>query len=122
MSVVLGTSVRNASANAATALLGGAVLKFLDAGSNVVAEIAIPAGGFAPAVAGVATLLAPLVDPFTGSGTITTFRIESLASALLVSGSVSVVGGGGDIELSSVTYTAGDTLTLPIVTYTQPES
>ena len=63
-----------------------------------------------------------LVDSFTGAGTITKFEIETSGQTLLVSGSVSGIGGGGDIELVQTTFATGDRFEVTNIIYTQPDT
>lgn len=121
MSITLSAAARNAKVNAVTALVNGGRIRFLTAGDSVVAEIQLDTPAFTTASGGVAEIRgAPLSDEFTGAGTVAKFSIESSAPAVVVSGTVTGLGGGGDIELSDTVFESGDRLVLAALTYTQP--
>ena len=122
MTFTLATPARNAAVDAVTALASGGVLRFFTASDALVAEIALGAPAFGNAVNGTAFIVNTLTDPFTSSGTVTKFSIFSSSGALLVSGIVTAIGGGGDIELSTTTYVSGDRLDVSTLTYSQPAS
>lgn len=122
MALILATPARNAAVDAVTALASGGVLRFFTASDALVAEIALGDPAFGNAVNGIAFIATTLTDPFTSSGTVTKFSIFSSAGILLLSGTVTAVGGGGDIELSTATYVSGDRLDVSTLTYSQPAS
>lgn len=122
MALTLAGITRNAKVAAATGLMAGGRIRFLTTADAQVAEIAFPSPAFAAPSGGQAFTSGTLVDPFTGSGTIAKFIIENVGGALLLSGTVSLIGDGGDIELSDVAYASGDRLELTSLSYTQPAS
>ncbi len=67
-----------------------------------------------------ATIVANAIAPDTdvAAGTCTAFRIRHATGTAYLSGSVSVVGGGGDIQMNSVTFGGGDTVSVSALTYT----
>lgn len=70
---------------------------------------------------GVLTFTTPIQDTNAAGGTTDRYTIENgNASAVLTgdAGSVTGTGGGGDIELSSTTIGATDTVTINTLTYT----
>ncbi len=54
------------------------------------------------------------------AGVCTAFRITSGNGAVMMQGTVTAVGGGGDIQLSSVNFANGDTISVTSLTYTAP--
>jgi hypothetical protein len=121
MSVTLTTVLRDAKVDAATSLFNTGRILFLTAANAVVVEVSFgPGGFFSPAVAGQSALVGTLVDSFTNAGTITNFRIEAPGETALLTGSVSGLGGGGDIELVQTTFAAGDRFEVLNIVYTQP--
>lgn len=123
MSITLSTALRDAQVNAAVALFADGRVRFLTSADAVVAQMDLgPGVFFAPAVSGQTALVGTLVDSFTDAGTITKFQIAAAGDTLLISGSVSGVGGGGDIELVQTTFATGDRLEVSNIVYTQPAS
>ena len=122
MTLVLTNAARNAKVAAVNALVSGGVIKFLTAGDAVVASMGFGAVAFLPPSAGSATLPSPLIDPFTEAGTITKFTIESSTGVIVMSGSVTDIGGGGDLELDNRVLATGDRLEITNIIYTQPAS
>jgi hypothetical protein len=119
--ITLTDTLRDAKVNAAVGLFtGGRVLFLTDANAVVAQTILGPGAFFGPAVAGQSFLVGTLVDSFTNAGTITNFRIEAAGETALITGSVSGVGGGGDIELVQTTFATGDRFEVTNVVYTQP--
>lgn len=122
MALTITIPARNAAVNAVTALAAGGVLRFFTASDALVAEVALGNPAFDQAINGTARIPGSLTDPFTSSGTVTKFSILSSGGTLLMSGTVTAVGGGGDIELSTTTYVSGDRLDVSTLTYSQPAS
>ena len=122
MTFVLANVARNASVSAVTNLASGGVIRFLTSTDTVVASMGFGPSPFLPPSAGSASLVGPLVDPFTGTGIITKFRIETAADVTVMTGSVTGVGGGGDLELSDTDLSTGDRLEITNIIYTQPAS
>jgi hypothetical protein len=123
MSIVISTTLRDAKVNAAVALFDGGRIRFLTSADVVVAQASFtPGATFTPAVGGQTFLSGTLVDSFTGAGTIAKFEIETAGQTLLVSGSVSGVGGGGDIELAQTAFSTGDRFEVTNIVYTQPDT
>jgi hypothetical protein len=112
--------LRNAKVVAATGAMNGGRLKLLTSADAVVADIALPTPAFLPPSAGQAFTFGTLTDPFTGAGTIAKYRIENASGALLVSGAVTGIGGGGDIELADLDFNSGDRLEISSLGYAQP--
>lgn len=123
MSITITTTLRDAKVNAAVALFDGGRIKFLTSADAVVAQASFtPGATFTPAVGGQTFLSGTLVDSFTNAGTITKFEIETAGQTRLVSGTVTGVGGGGDIELIQTTFATGDRFEITNIVYTQPDT
>jgi hypothetical protein len=121
MSITITDTLRDAKVNAAVGLFAGGRILFLTAANAVVAQTVLgPGVFFTPAVAGQSFLVGTLVDSFTNAGTITNFRFEAAGETALIAGSVSGVGGGGDIELVQTTFAVGDRFEVTNIVYTQP--
>lgn len=121
MSIVLTDTLRNAKVDAAVSLFTNGRILFLTAADATVAEISFGSGiVFSPAVAGQSFLIGALVDSFTAAGTITKFRIEAAGETSLITGTVTGIGSGGDIELVQTTFNTGDRFEITNIVYTQP--
>lgn len=102
---------------------GTAVLEIQTSGAVVLATINLDNPAFGAASAGVITLAGvPLSDTNADStGTAERWLIKDRDGAAVLTGganSVTLAAGGGDIELSSLGITAGDTVTITSLTYT----
>jgi hypothetical protein len=122
MAITLNAVARNAAADAVVGLLDGGNILFQTAGDAQVAELTFGTPAFGAASNGVATANAITPDTSTIAGTITKFQVRTSANAVVFSGTVTAVGGGGDITLTSTTFANGETLSLSSFTYTQPSS
>lgn len=74
---------------------------------------------FGSAVSGLAT--ANAIAPDTNApatGTAVYFRVRDRNNAEIFRGTVTITGGGGDMQLSSTNIVAGDTVTINSMTYT----
>lgn len=128
MAVTLETAARNAACDAIVDLIdaGGAgtlEIKSADssvAGTNEVATVTFSATAFGAAATGVATAASITDDTSATGGTAATFTIFSGAAAPILRGSVGT--SGQDINLSSVTIGAGDTVSITALTVTVPAS
>lgn len=121
MSIVLTDTLRNAKVDAAVSLFTNGRILFLTAADATVVEIPFGSGiVFSPAVAGQSFLIGALVDSFTAAGTITKFRIEAAGETSLITGTVTGIGSGGDIELVQTTFNTGDRFEITNIVYTQP--
>ena len=75
---------------------------------------------FGAASSAVATANAIVDDTSAAGGTITKFVINDSNDLNVLNGSVTVVSGGGDIELSAVIIDALSTVSMTSLTYTAP--
>jgi hypothetical protein len=120
MTITLTNTVRNAKVAAATALMSGGRLKLLTAGDALVADLGFTSPAFTPPSGGQAALTLALVDPFTGAGTVTKFTVENSVGTLLATGTVTEIGGGGDIEIVDTVFIVGDRAEINSLVYEQP--
>lgn len=132
MPLTLTTAARNAAANAVVDLIdagaGTAQIQISTTeddyvGPELLAEIALPNPAFGAAAVGVATLLGvPLSDTSANNtGTAAFMRITDRDGTEVFKGTVTAGGGGGDIELDSVSIVALGTVTIIAVsTVTMP--
>jgi len=126
MALTHSTTIRNALADLVVdAIDSGSTdatgdLQFGTAGLAIVlATLTFSATAFGAAANGTATANAITADTnAAATGTAADFRIRDLDNNEILSGSVSNVGGGGDIQLSSTNINAGDTVSITSLTYT----
>jgi len=120
-------ALRNTLANAAvdaidvgsTDASGDIQIATSSAFSTILATLLFSATAFGAASAGVATANAITADTnAANSGTAANFRFRDRDNNEVLRGTVSATGGGGDIQLSSVGITAGDTISITSMTYT----
>jgi hypothetical protein len=127
MALTLETAARNAACNAIVDLIDGetdaGVLKFETSGDVEVATITFAATAFGAAATGVATAAATTDDSSATGGTVAQFSIYAGGGdTKILEGTVTATGGGGDITMSSLAVTAGDTVSLDSLTITMPAS
>lgn len=121
MAVTHPTAVRTVIADAVTATIGvSGKLVMQTAASATVATLPFSATAFGAAVNGVSTANAITSDTNAAGGTITKAELQTSGSVAKVLCSVTATGGGGDIQLSSVIVSAGQTVSLSALTYTAP--
>ena len=122
MTVTLETVARNAACDAVVDLLDGGTIEFQTSEDAEVATLTLGTPAFGDAETGTATANAITDDTNATGGTIAKAVFKTSASASVFTASVTETGGGGDIELSSLTIGAGDTVSLTSYTHTQPAS
>ena len=121
MAITHSTAARNASADAVIALLNvnpPGNLFFRTAGSAEVAVLPLSNPAAPSAVGGVATFSAITPDTTTVAGTVDNFQLRDGNNLVVIDGTVTLVGGGGDIELTSLTYANNETISMSSLTYT----
>jgi hypothetical protein len=133
MTLGFSTAIRNARADATDAEIGnGAKLRFYDgtrpgtpggsiAGATLIAELTLGSPAFGVAASGVLTASTIAgEDACLADGTIDFFRVvKSDGTTFCMDGSVTVIGGGGDIELVTLTAVTGQPLDLSAWTITE---
>ena len=122
MAITHPTTVRNGMANYVVDLIdagaGAGTLELQTSGDVEVATLTFSDPAFGDAASGVATANSITSDTSATGGTVAKFIIQDSDSTLVVSGTVTGTGGGGDIEMSSVSVGAGDTVSMSSLTYT----
>ena len=135
MAVQLSVAVRNARNDAIETVIGAsAVLKVrtgaqpatcaaADTGT-VLATMNLPADWMAASAAGVKALLGTWQDTvLDATGTAAHFRIYATGGVTCgMQGSVTVTGGGGDLQFDSVSFVAGGTATITAFNITDPNA
>jgi hypothetical protein len=89
-------------------------------GANLLAEIALANPAFGSASGGTITANGTPVEDSSAdnTGTAVEFRVIDRGSNEVFKGTVTATGGGGDMELSSTSITAGDAVRINSFTYT----
>jgi hypothetical protein len=128
MAITLESTPLNAAVDTVAALFDGGSVEFLD-GATVLVALTLAADVFPGATAGStdATLSSNppygnvvVVGVVTATGTCDGFQVKNSGGTVILTGSVSTVGGGGSFELSSVDFGVGDTVVVSTMTYSQP--
>ena len=121
------TTIRNGLADlvvdaidAGTTDAAGSVLIATTGFASTLVNIPLAAPpAFGAAASGVATASGlPKEATATATGTAAVFRIEDRDNTEIFQGVVTATGGGGDMELSSLSVTSGDTVRINTFTYT----
>lgn len=124
MAVTHSTTVRNAIADAVVdAIDGGAAagtLELQTSGNVEVATLTFSDPAFGAAANGVATASAITSDTSATGGTIAKAVAKDSSGNTIFTCSVTATGGGGDITLSSLVVSAGQTVSVSSLTYSAP--
>jgi len=126
MGLTLVTGTRNAACNAVVDLIdvgttdANGDLVFMTSGDVEVATLAFSATAFGAASAGVATANTISDDTNATGGTVALFKMQDRDNAEVLRGTVAV--SGGDINLSSLSVGATDTVSVTSLTVTMPAS
>ena len=118
--MALRTTLADVVADAVDAGATAGALIFNTSGDVEVATLAFADPAFGAASSAVATANAIVEDASATGGTIAKFRINDSNGLEVISGSVTVVSGGGDIELSALIIDALSTVSMTSLTYTAP--
>lgn len=126
MAVILETSARNAACNGIVDLVdagaGAGALKFETSADVEVATLTFSDPAFGAAATGVATASAISSDTNATGGTVAQASFYDSDTNKVLECSVTAPAGGGDIELSSLSVGAGDTVSCSSLTVTVPAS
>lgn len=121
MAITHETAVRNGLADFIDAQVNGGTgagtLEFQTSGDVEVATLTFGDPAFGAAASGVITANSITDDTNATGGTVAKFVIKDGDGTSILSGSVTGSGGGGDIELSSTSVGAGDTVSVSSLTY-----
>lgn len=90
------------------------------AASATVAFLTLSNPAFGSAATGTATASAITADTNAVGGTITKAELRTGSNTAIVLCSVTATGGGGDIQLNSVTISAGQQVSITSLTYSAP--
>jgi hypothetical protein len=122
--VTHGSATRDAIANLVTNAIDAGTppgtLQFQTSGDVQVATLTFSNDSFGAASSAVCTAAAITSDTSATGGTIAKARLKNAAGTDVVICSVTATGGGGDITLSSVVISAGQTVAVTSLTYTAP--
>lgn len=118
----LTTVSRNAMCNAFVDLLNSGTIVFETSGDAEVATCTFASTAFGAASSGVATAETITDDTSATGGTVDHAVLVGAATTEFAELTCSVTGGGGDIQLTSTTIGAGDTVSITSLTMTMPSS
>lgn len=100
----------------------GAVVIATSGFASTLVTITLADPAFGAASAGVATAASlPKEGTAGATGTAAVFKVQDSNAAEVFQGTVTATGGGGDMELSSVSITATDVVRINTFTYTAPQ-
>ena len=126
MAVTHPTAVRNGIADYVVDLLdvgstnAAGQIELQTSGDVEVATLAMSNPAFGAAASGIATANSITDDSSATGGTVAKGVLQDRDEGDVVLFSVTATGGGGDLELSSVSVGAGDTVQITSLTYTAP--
>lgn len=122
MAITHSTTIRNLICNAVVDAIdggsGAGTLQFQTSGDVEVATLTFSDPAFGAASSGTATASAITSDTSATGGTVAKFKIYDSDANEILAGSVAT--SGGDINLSSLSVGAGDTVSISSLTYTAP--
>lgn len=121
MAVTHVAATRNGLADYVVDQLNSGFVKFVTTGDVEVATCGFGATAFGAASSGVATANSISDDTDATGGTIAKFELQTSTPTSIVFGSVTATSGGGDIEISSTTITASETVSVTSLTYEAPD-
>jgi hypothetical protein len=123
MAITHGTALRNAIADLVVDSIdagsGAGTLEFQTSSGDEVATLTFSDPAFGDASSGTATANSISPDASATGGTMGRFQIKDSTGTVKIQGTVAAVS-GGDINMSSLSVVAGDTVTLSSLTYTAP--
>lgn len=120
MAVTHPVGQRNGLADFIVDQLNNGFVEFQTAGSVEVATCGFGATAFGAAASGVATANTLTPDASATGGTTSKAELQTSGSAAVVLCSVTAIGGGGDIEITSVAVAATEEVDVTSLTYTAP--
>ena len=112
------TSIRNGMADHVVNQLDNGTIEIQTSGAVALATMNLGASAYNAAANGIAAATnVPLEDTNANAGTAAQAQQKAAASTIIIECDVTATGGGGAIELSSITIGAGDTVRLTSLTY-----
>jgi hypothetical protein len=124
MALTHATNTKNAAADAVVDRIdlgsgtATGILRIMTAADATLVDLPFSNPAFGAAAAGVATASAITTTAATGTGTAAKFAIRDRDGNVVVSGTVTATGGGGDITLDSTSITSGQNVAMTSLTYT----
>jgi hypothetical protein len=119
--MTLETIARNAAVAAVGTLCNGGDIQFQTAAGNEVATCTFGATAFGAPSTGTITAAAMGADTSAAGGTIGKAVLRKADDSVVATLTVTVVGGGGDLEVTSLVVAAGEKVEMsPLPTLTQP--
>lgn len=118
MSLTHATATRNALADKITTLLGATGKLRFRASTTTIVDISLANPAFGAASGGTATLAGtPLSANAVATGSIDNFQLLDSSGTLLLSGTVTATGGGGDITVNNISVNSGQEVAISSLTY-----
>lgn len=121
MTISHATATRNAQADAVVDLLNSGKLVFFNSASASVAVLVLGATAFGDASNGSAVANSITDDSSATAGNIESFALLDSGDGTVVYGSVTATGGGGDLELTSISANTGDIVSVTTLRYSAPQ-
>lgn len=126
MTVSHGSAARNTLANALAALpdagsgTAAGVLVILTSGAATLATLALSNPSFGASSGGTVTANAVTTTNASGTGTANNFEVRDRNAVKIYGGSITAVGGGGDMTLTNLSINSGDPISITSMTYSAP--
>ena len=126
MAITHVVAVRNGLADYVVDLVDGGAgdangdLVIMTSGDVEVATLAFSDPAFGAASTGTASAATISDDTNATGGVAALFKVQDKSNSEVFRGTVTATGGGGDLQLSSTTIGAGDTISITAFTYTAP--
>lgn len=124
MAVTLTDTARNAACDAVVDLLDGGTIEFQTSGDVAIGSATFGTPAFGASVSGVATANAITAATVSTDGTIAKAAVKNSGGTVIMTLSVTLSGGGGDVEINaaSLSFVTGNEINVNSMTYTQPAS
>lgn len=116
----LSATGRNAACDGLVDILNSGTIVFETSGNAEVATVTLGSPAFGDAAAGVATANAITDDTNTNAGTVDHAHLKNSGGTVVADLTVST--SGADVNLTSLTFAAGETLSVTSATITMPAS
>lgn len=122
MSVTLSSTARNTIVDAITALLNGGSIVLLTSGNVEVATLGFGSPAFGAASSGSAVANSITSDTSATGGTAAKVSFRNSSNVEVLQGTVGITGSGADLTAASVVITAGETVSISSLSFSQPAS
>ena len=118
MSLTHEMAVRNGLTDYVVDQLDSGNMVIMTAGEGTeIATLPLAASAFGDSVGGTAEAGTITSDSSAIGGTAATYKLETSGNSRIVGGTVTAPGGGGDIELSKLSISSGDTVSMSSYSY-----